>query len=518
MVAGQGNSINSSGLHSVCLGKNNFINGFSSLCLGENNIAQGNNSLALGTSANANNNGVFVFSDASSTSGYSSSDVNTFNIRASGGFNLDSINSDSKINFNVDGISKSSISCPVTGKDDLVISTTGKDIRLFSKFGKVNTNCDLKLGNFDYDYANVNFRSGSTLASGAVGNSTYGHSFKPRIGITINTLLIPSNLLSNNGGSQLRDVSIWENGVLASNFIFTPKTSSQSVNGFYSTEIDPFVCTSGVTYIIGCRLVLSDNIDDSNINNSAVIIGSNIADQDDLFSNVIGLYNPLPNNSGTRLPNTLTTGITPFIQFNFSTNGIGKSIECSDIVCDKITVGNPIVETESKIISTIDYSNLYPILMLADITEVDGGNNKCWGHTAIYRAGVQLKAGRLVSLRDASVNSDNTNLLEVEYLRTNNINETQHTIYPIGISQNNANAGQPVTICILGYTTAILEISNQTPERGSIILSGSSNTGKVRANLTGSNDQARVGFVAQSNSVSTNGAILIYYSGYFQPY
>jgi hypothetical protein len=43
MVSGQSNSINSSALHSVALGKNNFINGFSSFCLGENNVAQGNN-------------------------------------------------------------------------------------------------------------------------------------------------------------------------------------------------------------------------------------------------------------------------------------------------------------------------------------------------------------------------------------------------------------------------------------------------------------------------------------------
>ena len=156
--------------------------------------------------------------------------------------------------------------------------------------------------------------------------------------------------------------------------------------------------------------------------------------------------------------------------------------------------------------------------MLADINEVSGGDNKCWGHTAIYRAGVQLKAGRLVSLRDATVDTDNSILLEVEYLRTNDVNFTQPTIYPIGITQHNANTGEPITVCILGYTTAILQSADTSPERGSMVLSDSSQTGKVRTNITGTNNQARIGFVAQSNSVSTNGAILIYYSANFQQY
>jgi hypothetical protein len=210
-------------------------------------------------------------------------------------------------------------------------------------------------------------------------------------------------------------------------------------------------------------------------------------------------------------------GITPFIQFNFSTNGTGKDIECSDIVCDTLIVGNPPVERESKIISHIDYSNLYPYLMVADLDGNTGGVNKCWGHTATYQAGVQLMAGRVVSLRDAILGSDNSIKLEVEYLRVNT-DENQPTIYPIGITQHNANAGEPITVCILGYTTAILQSGDGTPERGSIVLSDSSQTGKIRTDLTGSNNQARIGFVAQSNNGGGNSTMLIYYSGYFQPY
>jgi hypothetical protein len=517
IVAGQGNSINSSGLYSIAMGKDNFINGAHSVCMGESNIAQGSNSVALGKSSNAANDGTFIFADKSSESGYSSSDANTFNIRASNGFNLDSINSDSKINFKIDGVSKSSIVCPITGENDLVISTTGKDIRLFSKFGKVNTNCDLKLGSYDYSYANVNFRSDSNkITNGSNPNCTYGHSFICKVGISINTLLIPSDLLSNNGGSQPRNVSIWTNGVLTRDFIFPAKTSIDSVNGFYSSELAvPFICISGETYIIACATKGTDLIDDSSINNGAVITGSNISDLDDLFSNVVGLFNPSQNTNGTRLPATLTTGLVPYIQFNFSTNTVGKDIKSQNIVCDQITVGNPIIESESKIISTIDYSNLYPKLMLADIT-VNGGINKCWGRTALYKAGADLLAGRIVSLQDTGRGDDNEDYLTVVYLK--NGEEDEASISPLGVTQNNVLAGENVLLCLSGYTTVISENSAFSPKRGSQIISDTGNIGKVRINNLGGNNQARLGYVAQSNSVGTNGPVLIYYSGYFQPY
>jgi hypothetical protein len=488
------------------------------VCLGELNVCTGNNSVTLGYGAVAVNNGSLVFCDTSSEDTYNSTVDNSFNIRASGGMNLATINSDSKIDFKINDVSKGSILCPVNGKDSLVISTS-QDIRLFSKFGKINTNCNINLGSYDYDYPNVNFRSGSTLANGSDQNRTYGHSFTPRVGITINTLLIPSNLFNDSQGSS-RDVSIWENGATPSfdtTFFTKFPIPDGSVNGFYSSKLTtPFVCTAGIEYIIGCRVQFGDNIDDSNINNSAVIVGSNVTDLDDLFSNVVGLYNNTLSGN-TRLPDIPTVGITPFVQFNFSTNGVGRDLKSQNITCDKITVGNPIVERESKIISHIDYSNLHPYLMVADLDGNTGGVNKCWGHTATYVAGVQLMAGRVVSLRDAPLGSDNSRKLEVEYLRIGQ-DENQPTIYPIGITQHNANANEPITICVLGYTTCILQSGDGNPERGSIVLSDSSNSGKIRTDITASNNQARIGFVAQSNNGGGNSTMLIYYSGYFQPY
>ncbi len=71
---------------------------------------------------------------------------------------------------------------------------------------------------------------------------------------------------------------------------------------------------------------------------------------------------------------------------------------------------------------------------------------------------------------------------------------------------------------MLGYTTAICENSDISPERGSQIISDTQNQGKIRINNTGGGNQARLGFVAQSNRVSSNDPILIYYSGWYQPF
>ena len=54
--------------------------------------------------------------------------------------------------------------------------------------------------------------------------------------------------------------------------------------------------------------------------------------------------------------------------------------------------------------------------MRASITDTGGGTNKCWGHTATYLAGVDLLAGRVVSLQDQTQGSDNTQYLKVGYL------------------------------------------------------------------------------------------------------
>ena len=134
-----------------------------------------------------------------------------------------------------------------------------------------------------------------------------------------------------------------------------------------------------------------------------------------------------------------------------------------------------------------------------------------------YVAGVQLMTGRVVSLMDAPTGNDYSVKLLVEYLRVN-VDETQPTIYPIGITQNNANAGEPVIVCILGYTTCINQSGDSTPERGSAVFSDTSNTGKIRTDISASNNQARLGFVAQSNNGGGNSTLLIYFSGFYQPY
>lgn len=170
----------------------------------------------------------------------------------------------------------------------------------------------------------------------------------------------------------------------------------------------------------------------------------------------------------------------------------------------------------SQTISQVDYSTMYPSAMRANITFASGGTNKCWGHTAKYIAGVNLLAGRVVALMDQVAGTDNSKLLEVEYLKS--AAETNPTIAPIGVTQENATQGDPVTVCILGYTTAICQNSDSTPERGSQIINGSGNLGRVRINLTGGSNESRLGFVAQSDAVSSDSPILIHFDGWYQPY
>ena len=71
---------------------------------------------------------------------------------------------------------------------------------------------------------------------------------------------------------------------------------------------------------------------------------------------------------------------------------------------------------------------------------------------------------------------------------------------------------------VLGYTTCINQSGDSTPERGSAVFSDSSNTGKIRTDISASNNQARLGFVAQSNNGGGNSTLLIYFSGFYQPY
>jgi hypothetical protein len=146
---------------------------------------------------------------------------------------------------------------------------------------------------------------------------------------------------------------------------------------------------------------------------------------------------------------------------------------------------------------------------------ITGGVNKCYGNVAIYKAEIDLLAGRVVSLADQTAGTDSTNELKVTYLK--NGTETDDSVYPVGITQNDALAGENVTVCYSGYTTAISEDAD-TAIRGSCIISDTGNIGLVRINNSQGTNEARIGFVAQSDATSINGPVLIYMDGFFQGY
>jgi hypothetical protein len=92
-------------------------------------------------------------------------------------------------------------------------------------------------------------------------------------------------------------------------------------------------------------------------------------------------------------------------------------------------------------------------------------------------------------------------------------------VTPIGITQHNCLAGQPILVCIKGYTTVISIIGSAAvgSKRGSVVLAGADvDNGKVRIGTAPAAIEARLGYVAQSNLVVANGPVLIYYNSYFQ--
>jgi hypothetical protein len=178
--------------------------------------------------------------------------------------------------------------------------------------------------------------------------------------------------------------------------------------------------------------------------------------------------------------------------------------------------GTPSASTSTRL-STLDVSGLYPASMRASITDANGGTNKCWGHTMTFIAGVNLLAGRVVSFLDTAAGTDSTRTLEVEYLKTQ-ADEDDPTHCPIGVTQNNATAGQTVEVCVRGFTSAICSNAESVNERGSQSVSGTLNQGRIRVDQLGGGNQARIGVVAQSDANASNSPVLIYVQGWFQPY
>jgi hypothetical protein len=168
--------------------------------------------------------------------------------------------------------------------------------------------------------------------------------------------------------------------------------------------------------------------------------------------------------------------------------------------------------SSSTIVSNIDFYNLSVADMRSSITSL-GGMNRCYGRTCQYKAGANLLAGRLVSLQDQSTD---TNIdLRVVYCQSGT--ETSASVCPIGITQNDALLGEKITVCTEGYTTCIMQNSDSTPERGSQVMYDA-NDGRLLSNSSGGSDEARCGFMAQSDGFSTNDPALVHIRCWFQPY
>jgi hypothetical protein len=131
------------------------------------------------------------------------------------------------------------------------------------------------------------------------------------------------------------------------------------------------------------------------------------------------------------------------------------------------------------------------------------------GHTATYIAGVAMIAGRVVSLHNYGRSSDG-NYLAAGYLGQSGPN--YGSAFPIGITQNNANIGEKVTVCYSGYTTAI-SANSGTPERGALAYADSIGCITIaRDGTIGS----RIGFFAQTTYVPNRSKCLVYLSSFYE--
>jgi len=101
------------------------------------------------------------------------------------------------------------------------------------------------------------------------------------------------------------------------------------------------------------------------------------------------------------------------------------------------------IKTQDGSVSQITRSDFTNPVVAAVIDEEKGGDNKCWGQTATYIAGEDIMAGRVLTPK-----------IDNEILKAYYSDSKKDII--LGISQHNATAGEPITICTSGYSTAVI--------------------------------------------------------------
>jgi hypothetical protein len=209
--------------------------------------------------------------------------------------------------------------------------------------------------------------------------------------------------------------------------------------------------------------------------------------------------------------NLLTDGnIKPMYDNNKDLGG--ESNHWKDLYLSGSVKRPPAIASVGISTSHIDYTSQSMTIefMRSTITNSLGGTNRCWGETATFRAGMDLKAGRVVSLTPTTTDAP---WFLVSYLN-GDYEGKKETVYPIGVTQENAIAGTPIKVCTRGFTTAICSDGNNAPKRGAAVFGNdTSSEGRVQINEDYASTSARIGMVAQTESVNDFGAVVIYFNG-----
>ena len=153
-----------------------------------------------------------------------------------------------------------------------------------------------------------------------------------------------------------------------------------------------------------------------------------------------------------------------------------------------------------------------PSTKIADI-DAYGGTNRCWGDVIIVEAYSSIAAGRVVSIVDFDDTSTRIQCRYVDY----GMSESQASALPLGVSQNNATAGEAVRVCIRGATSVVFAASTSSINRGANLYVADDN-GNVRQGSINSN-KGWIGMALAGGSYSAGDPILCWVGGgHFENY
>jgi hypothetical protein len=221
-------------------------------------------------------------------------------------------------------------------------------------------------------------------------------------------------------------------------------------------------------------------------------------------------------------------------------NGVAVNLASVEALNDEVANlgggGETKLDPETSYVTqSLDFTNESMTVGLMKALHGDaGGTNKCWGSTRTFIAAEEVISGRAVSFAipegGVSSGADATSVIRVKHCQNRSGSETTGENCPVGVSQNNANAGEPVIVCVIGITSISVEQTNNGVKPGSQVMASDSDSGRAQIMTSGGPNEGRLGVMISSDNIT--GALAGNYDGsnkcmalihlgggtYYQPY